>query len=81
MGIVPASKGWVAGQIRFKFIKSEADDNEYNGTRQRESDWYNCLGTTLEGGIAISGAWTSQDIQVEVNVLIMIRFESYSFLR
>jgi hypothetical protein len=67
MGIVPASKGWVAGQIRYKIIRDETDANdEYNGTRQVNSDWYDCLAATSDGGIAIIGAWTGQNIQVEV---------------
>jgi hypothetical protein len=78
MGIVPASKGWVAGQIRYKIIRDEKDDDGDNSTRQVSSDWYDCLAATSEGGVAITGAWTGQEIQVEVIKSTLFYLEIFS---
>ena len=37
---------------------------------RNESDWYDCLAASPEGGLSISAAWTSSDIRVEVSVMI-----------
>jgi hypothetical protein len=79
MGIVPASKGWVAGQIRYKIIRDEKDgDDEDDSIHQVSSDWYDCLAATSDGGIAITGAWTGQNIQIEVIKWTLFYFEIFS---
>lgn len=49
------------------------------GEGEEESIWYDCLATASDGGIAISGAWTSGNVFVEVidYGIISINFHHY----
>lgn len=58
MNITAASKGYIAGRIKFKFQ-----------TNSNETQWNRCVEASMEGGIAISFLWTScniEDISVEL---------------
>ena len=56
MNITAASKGFIAGHIKFKFQTNS------NSNSESASQWNNCVESSLEGGIAISSLWTSCDI-------------------
>jgi DNA topoisomerase VI subunit A len=48
MNIIPATRGFVAGFLRVKFNPTES--------------WTDCLTSVADGGLAISAAWTSCEI-------------------
>lgn len=48
------------------------DDEDNENPNEPDSVWYDCLGTAEQGGIAISGAWTSSNIILEVEKEIKI---------
>ena len=71
--------GYVAGHLRYKFNKKkridhslddncDVDNDNRNSKEEEESTWYDCLATAPHGGIAISGAWTSDNVFLEVTI-------------
>ena len=47
---------------------SENRNNHHERDQEEESTWYDCLATAPHGGIAISGAWTSDNVFLEVTI-------------
>lgn len=47
--------------------KGKKSSNGSGKEIRNESDWYDCLAASPEGGLSISAAWTSSDIRVEVS--------------
>lgn len=67
MRIIPSPKGFVAGNLRFMF---KTVNKTHEETSQNTPSWFDCLAATTEGGISITGTWTStcdEDLQMQIS--------------
>ncbi len=83
MGIVPASKGLVAGHLKFAFkIKQSNIPNQTRSSKLNSNDSQNswgsmkcCLEAAEDGGLLISPKWTSHDItDITIHVPTCVKY-------